>query len=116
KFYIDYKKRDFNLNIESERITYLEDIIKHIAMVESPIEREYYVQDISDEFNLTIDAISKEVSRHRKNDKTFHFKDKTNKNRYTNKTATLSMRNKLRPAFHNAERYLLAHMLNNDFI
>lgn len=116
KFYINYKKRQYNLTVESDRVTYLNDVIEHISTVESPIEREYYVQQLSDEFNVTVETFNNEINRHRNQKQTHQFKDKSKGNRYTNKMTDRFTANEPLPAYQNAERFLLAHMLMDDYV
>lgn len=116
KFYLNYKKEQYDLTIESERITYLNEVIKHISTVESPIEREYYVQQISDEFHVTVETLNNEINRYRHQRETVHFKDKSHKNRYTNKVIDRLTSDEPLPAYHNAERFLLAYMFINRHV
>ncbi|MGM8364607.1 DNA primase [Virgibacillus sp. W0181] len=110
KFYMQYVKKDFNLSIEGERIQYIENVLKEFAMIESSIEREYYIKELSEEFNLSVETLNNEL---RKYNKVLRHKDKRDKNRYTNKTKTDVVQPNLLPAFHNAERLLLASMLQD---
>src|SRR5699024_19201 len=44
-FFMRYIQKDYNLSIEADRIQYIKKILKQIAMIESSVEREYYLQD-----------------------------------------------------------------------
>lgn len=113
-FYMRYLKKDFNLSIEGDRLQYIKSVLKLLATMNSSVEQEYYLKDISNEFHLSMDTLKKELSTLQQDNK--HQKDKYNKNRYNSKTREIHSNNKLLPAFHNAERHLIAHMLNDQHI
>jgi DNA primase len=111
-FYMRYLKREYNLSLEGDRIKYLEEVLKELAKLESSVEREFYVKELSAEYNISVDSLLEEVNQYRQ--KSGSDKDKREKDRYTNKVKMSS--GKLLPAFHNAERQLLAYMLQNQSI
>jgi DNA primase len=111
-FYMRYLKREYNLSLEGDRIKYLEEVLKELAKLESSVEREFYVKELSAEYNISVDSLLEEVNQYRQ--KSGSDKDKREKDRYTNKVKMSS--GKLLPAFHNAERQLLAYMLQNRSI
>lgn len=111
-FYMRYLRKDFNLSLESDRIQYVEEVLKEISTLESSVEREFYVKEISNEFSISMDSLLEEIKQFR--EKSGIEKDKREKDRYTKKVQKSS--GKLLPAFHNAERTLLAYMLQNRAI
>lgn len=113
-FYMQYLKKDFNLSLESDRIQYIESVLKQLAMIESSVEREYYLKEISNEYNVTMESLTQEIQSHRQ--KMGIGKDKREKNRYTNRAPQFQQTKKLLPAFHNAERQLIAYMLQDTSI
>lgn len=113
-FYMRYLKKDFNLNVEADRIQYIQTILNEIAMIESAVEREHYIRDLSQEFELSTDAMIDEVNLIRK--KSYHREDKQGKNSYTKKVQPFPSERRLLPAFHNAERQLIAYMLQDRSI
>lgn len=113
-FYMRYIRKNYNLNIESDRIHYIQELLKNVAEIESSVEREHYLRDLSDEFNLSIDSLKDEVQTERK--KNEQPKNKRVKNSYTNKGSITRQANKLMPAYQNAERKLIAYMLQDQFI
>src|SRR5690625_1586311 len=110
-FYMQYLKKNYNMTIESDRIQYIERIIQQLAKVDSYIEREYYLRHLSAEYNISLATLMKEVDKQRRNME--YQKDKGGKNRYTSTKQLNDQQEKLLPAFHNAERYLIAHMLQH---
>lgn len=113
-FYMKYLKKEYNMTIESDRIEYIQQVIKQLAMINSLVEREYYLRDLSKEYNLSLDTLSREVDKHRQ--KLEYQKDKRDKNRYTSTKQPTYQQKKLLPAYHNAERRLIAYMLQNQSI
>lgn len=111
-FYMQYIKKDYNLSLEGDRIEYVEEILKELAKIESSVEREFYLKELSAEFNISVQTLLEEIEQQRQ--KLGAGKDKWEKDRYTNKVE--KSRGKLLPAYHNAERQLLAYMLQNRTI
>lgn len=111
-FYMLYLKKDFNLSLEGDRLQYLDEVLKELAHLNSSVEREFYVKELSAEYNITMESLLGEIEQHRQ--KLGTSKDKREKDRYTNRVE--KSRGKLLPAFHNAERQLLAYMLQNRSI
>src|SRR5699024_2504412 len=113
-FYMKYLKKDYNLSLEGDRIQYIEKLLEYLATIESSVEREYYLKEVSDSYNVSMDSLKQEILSNR--EKMGLGKDKINKNRYTNKVSEHDRAKKLLPAFHNAERQLLAYMLQDASI
>ncbi|MDX8045959.1 DNA primase [Gracilibacillus sp. S3-1-1] len=117
-FLMKYLKKNFNLKLEGDRLQYVERVIEEIASLESSIERDHYLRALSEEFNLTYDALSQELNARllngKKNDDNramFGNTNGGNQPQYIPKSA-----NVLSPAYQNAERRLLAFMLQNGQI
>ncbi|WP_067727387.1 DNA primase [Oceanobacillus damuensis] len=113
-FYMRYLKKDFNLNVEGDRIKYIEYVLKELAMIESSIEREYYLKELSNEYHISIETMTSEIHEYRK--KRGIPKDNQQKNRYTNKHTISQRSKKLLPAFYNAEKKLISYMLQDSYI
>lgn len=112
-FYMRYVKKDYNLNVEADRIQYIHQILKQLAMIDSSVEREHYLNDLSEEFNLSIETLKDEVHAERKKIKHKHNGEQ---NRYTRSTSKLRQPNRLLPAYQNAERFLIAYMLEDQLV
>src|SRR5690625_249027 len=113
-FLMRYKRKGFNLSLEGDRIKYIELVIKDLALINSEIEKEYYLKELSEEFDISMNTLEEELNRHQQSFK--QKKDKVKKDRYTTNSPKFYQINKLRPAFHNAERKLIAYMLKNQAI
>jgi DNA primase len=112
-FYMRYLKKDYNLSVEADRIQYIQQVLKQLAMIDSSVEREHYLKDLSDEYNLSLATLNDEVHTFRKKIKHQHNGEQ---NRYTSSTPSLRQPNKLLPAFQNAERFLISYMLQDAFV
>src|SRR5699024_5977826 len=57
KFYMEYKQKDYNLTIESDRLEYIEEMIKHLSTIQNEVERELYIKDLKNKFDLTEETL-----------------------------------------------------------
>lgn len=98
-----------NLNNEGDRIQYIEEVLKEISRLSNAVERDYYLRQISSEFSLSLEALEKQQRQVFFNER----KKGTLPQAPIQKTMTLQYEHKLRPAYLNAERFLIAHMLKS---
>ena len=112
KFFMEYKQKDYNLTIESDRLEYIEEMIKHLATIKSSIERELYIKDLRNKFDLTEKTLIDEVNRQIKKATQFNQPPLPEPPPLFEQT---NNRNRTRRAFENAERYLIANLLKNNF-
>src|SRR5690625_7757796 len=82
----------------------------------STIEIEYYVNDIAKEVELSSESILKDVEQQKKLNINQIIKDKSGKNSNTNSKHMYYSTSKILPAYQNAEKALIAHMLKNKEI
>lgn len=105
-----YFRRGKNLQLEGDRLTYIEEIIKEISKLPMAVERDHYLRQLAAEFSLSLDALKQQQ-------KQIFFAEKKKSNATNvplNKTIIKPVKvNDLKPAHINAERYLIAHMLKN---
>lgn len=113
-FYMRYIKKDYNLSLEAEKLNYIQKVLMELSMVESSIEREYYLQELSKEFEMPIEALREELEGI--SVKSANKQHKSVENSNTKKTGNYEVRRKLLPAFHNAERRVIYHMLLNEWV
>ncbi len=116
-FMIDYLKKDFKLHQEGDRIQYIERVMDEIAKLEKPIEREYYMNELVNEYNISMEVLTEELkSRMRTNNKAIPDKhSQTGHTKEINQQKSRK-RKKLLPAYVNAERQLLKYMLQDHTI
>ncbi|MCQ6266258.1 DNA primase [Fictibacillus sp. WQ 8-8] len=110
-FKIQYYRRGKNLNDEGERMLYIEEIIKEISQLPNAVEKDHYLRQLADEFNLSLEALKQQQFYTAKQQK--RKKDNVDTNRNNNPRNNTYYNKPLLPAYHNAERILLAHMLKN---
>ncbi|HEX6593242.1 MAG TPA: DNA primase [Bacillota bacterium] len=113
-FYINYLKGTFNLSLEGDRIKYIEKVTKQLATVKSSIEREYYLRALSKQYDVSMETLLREVEKFQQ--QRGLQKDKSYQGSYTNNVRKIYQSKKLRPAYHNAERQLIAYMLQDRWI
>ncbi len=115
-FLINHLKKNFNLQHEGDRIRYVESIIGEIALLKSPIERDHYIRDLSDQFDLSYDALNQDLmSRIRNNSKNDDNRQDFGHTKDGNHL--MNRRNqKVLSAYQNAERRLIAYMLQNAYV
>ncbi|CAH2715429.1 DNA primase [Neobacillus rhizosphaerae] len=105
-----YFRRGKNLQIEGERLAYIEVIIKEISKLTKAVEKDHYLRQLAAEFSLSLDALNQQQ-------KQIFFAEKRlskGKSEPKNKPILLTQpANKLKPAHYTAERCLIAHMLKN---
>ncbi len=61
QFKIDILKEKYNLSNDQDRLLFTKNIANVIKNIKSPIEVEYYVNKISKETNISVDAINSEI-------------------------------------------------------
>jgi DNA primase len=108
-FKMQFLRRGKNLNNEGDRIQYIEEILKEISQLSNAVERDHYLRQLSSEFSLSLEALEQQQRQ------VFFSERKKGKiaQQAVNPMITLQYENKLKPAFHNAEIKLIAHMLKS---
>jgi DNA primase len=108
-FKLQYFKRGKDLRDEADRISYIDEVLKEIAQLEKPVERDHYLRQLSDEFSISLDALKSQQFQ--------LYKQLKKRDNGPPSRNTISNRpilpKKMLPAYHNAERLLLAHMLKD---
>ncbi|MBT2698028.1 DNA primase [Bacillus sp. ISL-40] len=105
-----YFRRGKNLQLEGDRLAYIEVIIKEISNLNKAVERDHYLRQLAAEFSLSLDALKQQQ-------KQIFFADKrktTGKNQPVDKPILIPKKvSELKPAHYTAERRLIAHMLKD---
>lgn len=114
-FLMTFLKRDYNLSLESDRLEYIEQVLTQLAMIDKSIEREYYLQELHEEFGITLTTLQAEVDKKRQ---TKRHKQQSNASTQSNHQHNhfITYKNALKPAYQNAERILIAYMLQDEMI
>ncbi|WP_018923731.1 DNA primase [Salsuginibacillus kocurii] len=110
-FKMNVLRRNKNLKNEGERLAYIEEVLGELTNIQGAVEREHYMRQLAEEFSLSLEALKHEQSR-------LYRKKKRQQNENVayesaEKRSFSFKETKLRSAFENAERYLLAHMMNS---
>ncbi|WNF37728.1 DNA primase [Bacillaceae bacterium IKA-2] len=110
-FKMDYLRKGRNLQNEGERMKYIEEVLYEITSLSRVIERDHYLRQLGEEFSLSLDALKQELYRLNKHKKR-QGNDQTTNDIPKVKTTFITQK-KLLPAFHNAEKILLAYMMKD---
>ncbi|UOE75420.1 DNA primase [Parageobacillus thermoglucosidasius] len=105
-FKMMYFRKGKNLQDENDKIRYIEEVLREISKLPNPIEWDYYLRQLADEFSLSLSALQEQLNRYKGTVKHSHHIDRE-------ETPKPLLQKKLLPAFQNAERMLLAHMLQS---
>lgn len=68
-FKMRYHQRGKNMQNDQDRFTYLEQMVQELARVSSVIEREVYINQLSQDFGISVAAITEELSKVKKLDR-----------------------------------------------
>ncbi|EGL19931.1 MULTISPECIES: DNA primase [unclassified Paenibacillus] len=114
KYRLHYIRRHFRLQEEGDRIRYQQTALKMIADLSS-IEREHYLKQLAGEFETSYESLKQDLANLRmKSEKNRTVRDNIdvpwNNGRHNRKETPKAP---LYPAYHNAERQLLAVMMHD---
>ncbi|WP_456274005.1 DNA primase [Bacillus sp. AK031] len=113
-FKLIYLRQGKNLNDEGDRLQYIEEVLKEISVLQNHIERDYYLRQLADEFSLSLQALQQQQKQF------YYSSKKTEKREHRKKEYVQPIQpkseSKLFPAYHTAERRLIAHMMKNPDI
>ncbi|XJZ26259.1 DNA primase [Bacillota bacterium Lsc_1132] len=101
-----YYRRGKNLQVEGERLAYIEEILQEISMLPKAVERDHYLRQLAAEFSLSLEALKEQQ-------KQIFFASKRQGKVKAAPTLKLKQVTELKPAYHTAERRLINHMLKN---
>jgi DNA primase len=114
-FQLNVLRQKRNMNDESERLVYIEDALRLISRLQRAVERDHYLRQLADEFSLSLSALKQEQFKIYKAEKKQRNRHKGEQSWHNsrNNTSKHLIGGKLLPAYQNAERMLLAHMLRD---
>lgn len=64
-FLIRYHRKGINLENESERLGYIDTILKEMTTVSSAVERELYFNQLAEEFSLSVEALKEQFHEYK---------------------------------------------------
>ncbi|WP_445490370.1 DNA primase [Niallia sp. 03133] len=111
-FKLLYFRRGKNLQNEGDKLAYIEEVLGEIAKLEKAVEKDHYIRQLASEFSISLEALQQQESQ---------LADSLQRNNSNKSISTpvkqYSVRKQMKnllPAFHTAERRLLAHMLKSE--
>ncbi|WP_338470280.1 DNA primase [Niallia sp. XMNu-256] len=109
-FKMRYFRKGKNLQVEGDRLLYIEEVLKEISFLESAVEKDLYLRQLADEFSLSLEALKQQERQ--------HSKQVTKSRKETVEPSPKLVMvpkyvEKVKPAYQNAERSLIAHMLQS---
>lgn len=113
-FKLQYFRRGKNLQNEGDRLQYIEEVLKEISRLDKAVEKDLYLRQLADEFSLSLDALKQQANQNRNNGKEQPARDQ--KPEPEKKQFVFTRQAGLKPAYHEAERRLIAHMIRNSEI
>ena len=113
-FSLNFLKKDFNLSINHDRVKYVEKALDIIAKVEHAVERDLYLKEIEETFGFTRSMLDEEIGkRHRIMNQ---VKDNANYKKKKEIRKAWNATTNVHSAYENAERFLIAHMLQDETV
>lgn len=119
KYKLIYMKKEHSLQTDQGLLNYIRSALTIIAELQTPTEREHYLKELSSEFDYSFDSLRQEMNEIRqKMQKNNRYGDNNinSWNNVMNETREVQSSPALLPAYHNAEKYLLAIMMNSQEI
>ncbi|MBM7097092.1 DNA primase [Bacillus sp. H-16] len=111
-FKFRYFRKGLNLQDEGDQIEYVEKMLSEVSKLNRAVERDHYIRQLAEEFNLSLDALKQELIQIYKRRKKGR-KDEPAERKPERKRLSVQAGKRLLPAYANAERFLLAHMLQD---
>ncbi|NRF91827.1 DNA primase [Paenibacillus frigoriresistens] len=121
KYKLLYIRKNFKLHEDGDRLRYLQSAVKLISQLQSPMEREHYLKQLASEFpessyeamklDLHEILLQSEKNRPDGDNKPILWNNVMNNGRTAERTLKKSP--SLLPAYHNAERLILAVMMHD---
>jgi DNA primase len=115
-FKLLYYRRGKNLQHEGDRLLYIEQVLKEISRLDSAVEKDLYLRQLANEFSISLDALVDQQQRYS------NHANQSKQSKQNNEKTPIKQQNRpfvkradqLKPAYLNAERYLIAHMLKSS--
>lgn len=114
-FKLLYLRRGKRLQNEGDRLLYIEEVLREISRLDKAVERDHYLRQLSSEFSLSLEALKEQQKQVYYAEKR---KNQQGQGRYESqkKPHVPRQADQLKPAYHTAERRLIAHMLRDSDI
>jgi DNA primase len=116
KYRLIYLRKGFPLHTDDGKLQYIQAALRIIAGLTAPTEREYYLKELSIEFQFSIEALNEQLHQIRAQAQKNNHQRDNNEISWNNVMQSESGMQgvpALKPAYHNAERKLLSVMLED---
>ncbi|MBD2844438.1 DNA primase [Paenibacillus sp. IB182496] len=117
KFKLIYSRNSHTMVEEEGRMRYVKDAVRLIAELDSPIEREFYLKELSAEFGMSLETLKQDCHRmHMQMQKSSETGDNNNNswNNGRNEKRRSGGPPPVIPAYRKAERHLLHEMMQSE--
>lgn len=103
-----YFRRGKNLQIEGDRLLYIEEVLKEISKMQNAVEKDHYLRQLATEFSISLEALNQQEKQFQSS-----MKQKSSRKDEIRQIQLPKVKREsdLKPAHHTAERRLIAHML-----
>ncbi|MED4800821.1 DNA primase [Bacillus atrophaeus] len=110
-FKMQFFRKGKNLSDEGDRLAYIKSVLKEISALSGSLEQEVYLKQLAAEFSLSQESLAEQLAVFSKQ----NGPSQNNRETQTRRAhiTTKARQKRLRPAYENAERLLLAHMLRD---
>jgi DNA primase len=109
-FKLHFFRRGKNLQNEGDRLQYIEEVLDEISGLKSAVEKDYYLRQIADEFSLSLEALKQQASPRGRSQPQREEEQAEPGRRQFSAARQIG----LRPAYYEAERRLISHMLKDS--
>ncbi len=106
-FKLLYYRKGKNLQNEGERLQYIEKVLEEITKLKSAVEKDLYLRQLAEEFSLSLESLKQEASN------LAPAPSGKNEPKPEERKFAPARKPGLRPAYYEAERRLLSHMLKD---
>ncbi len=117
KYKLLYLRKSYALHTDDGKLKYIQAALRIIAALNAPTEREYYLKELSTEYQFSIESLSEQLHQIRQQmQKNTPHRDNNeiSWNNVMQSESGMKGVPALKPAYHNAERKLLTIMLEDQ--
>ena len=107
-----YFRRRKNLQNEGDRLQYIEEVLEEISRLDKAVEKDFYLRQLANEFSLSLDALKQQVSQ----TEGLNKQPKKESVKSPEPKDFMVKQGGLKPAYYQAERRLISHMLRDSEI
>ncbi|MDS9471039.1 DNA primase [Sporosarcina pasteurii] len=112
-FIMAYAKRSKNLSYENDVLQFIHEVLEELALRSSPVERDLYIRQLSEETNVSVEAINQQFIKMAGNRARQAKADSMSPAVVENKSTTPVPKARQKTGTERAERLLLHHLLND---